>query len=144
MTIAIWPAELPRPERSSWNNQRLDGRRKSQSEAPTPQYRKRFSRVGKMVSLSVLLTRDEKAIFDRFYEQDTSDGALLFRMPDPTTDEWPLLGSDGQPLLISGGADDGKPLLLAGQWLCSFGDQLPSEAVTGVNFRISFDVVVMP
>lgn len=145
MTIATWPAELPRPERETWSRTSQDVRRQRQNDTgPTLPGRPRFSSAAKLVSLSVFLNRDQKAVFDNFFELDTKRGSLLFWMPDPTTDGWGLYNSDGSPLLISGGPQDGQPILLAARWLCSFGKELPSEAVSGTFFRMSFSVTVMP
>ncbi len=138
--IQIWPADLPRPERPTWQLTPQDARRKTQSEAGPPRYRRRFSSAAKMVTLSVILSRNGKAIFDRFFHEDCSEGARLFYMPDPTTEGWPLLAADGTPLLTSGGA----PILMGGRWLCAWGDQMPAETVQGVEFKKTFSIVVMP
>lgn len=144
MTVAVWPSSLPKPDRDTWNAQPQDARLKRQSEAGPPTWRRRFSNAAKMVSLSVLLDRDQNAIFENFYLYDTKQGSLLFWMPDPTTDGWFLYTDDGSPLLISGGDNDGAPILLGAQWLCSFGDTLPNETVVGIRFRRTFSVVVIP
>ncbi|WP_323036257.1 hypothetical protein [Pararhodobacter sp.] len=112
--IGTWPDTLPRPDRDSWQMTSQDARRKSQPDAGPPRYRRRFSSAARLVTLSVILTRDGKAIFDTFFHDDCADGSLLFTMPDPTTEGWPLLASDGTPILT----DDGQPILLGGQWLC--------------------------
>lgn len=138
--IHDWPSDLPRPERSTWQLTPQDARRKTQSEAGPPRYRRRFSSAAKMVTLSVILSRNGKAIFDRFFHEDCAEGAHLFYMPDPTTEGWPLLAANGSPLLTS----DGAPILLGGRWLCAWGDQLPTETVQGVEFKKTFSVVVMP
>lgn len=138
--ILNWPTELPRPERSSWQLTPQDARRKRQADAGPPGYRRRFSSVAKLVSLSVLVSRNDRAIFDRFYHQDCREGTELFWMPDPTTEGWPMLSADGQPMLTA----DGQPMLLSAQWLCAWGDTLPEESIVGVEFRKSFSVVVMP
>lgn len=140
MTIAIWPEELPRPERASWSRTRQDSRLKLRSDAGPARYRRRFSAVAKLVTLSILVDRDGLAIFERFYEETTEEGSLLFYMPDPTTDGWGLFTGGGAPLLKS----DGTPLLLAKRWLCAWGDQTPTDAIVGVEFRVSFSVAVMP
>ncbi len=140
MIILDWPTDLPHPERSSWQMQPQDARRKRQASVGPPSYRRRFSRVPKLVTLSVVLSRNEKAIFDNFYHDECAEGSLLFHMPDPTTDGWPLLTSDGQPMLMS----DGTPLLLSAIWLCAWGDQTPAETIQGIEFRKTFSVVVMP
>jgi hypothetical protein len=138
--IMDWPLVLPRPERSSWQLNPQDARRKRQSDAGPPAYRRRFSSAAKMVTLSLLLDRNQRQVFDQFFHDDCAEGSRLFHMPDPTTDGWALLGSDGQPLLVS----PGVPLLLSGRWLCSWGDQMPTETVQGREFRKSFSIVVLP
>lgn len=137
--IHDWPASLPRPERSGWQAERMEARRKSQSDAGPPRYRRRFSSVPTLVTLSLLLTRSEKAEFDNFHAA-TGYGSDLFRIPDPTTDGWPLLTGDGAPLLTA----DGTPILLSALWLCSFGDSQPKETIVGAGFRKTFSLVVLP
>lgn len=144
MTVPVWPTDLPRPERDTWGAEQQDARQRRQNDAGPPGFRRRFSKAAKKVSLSVQLSRDLKAVFDRFFDEDTKGGSLPFWMPDPTTDGWYLLTSSGERLLISGGVNDGKPLLIAALWLCSFGEQMPRETVVGREFRISFSLVVYP
>lgn len=133
-------SELPPPERDSWQLTPQEARRKRQNEAGPPSYRRRFSSAARLVSLSVILTRDQKAVFDLFYHDTCAEGSLLFWMPDPTTDGWQLLSSTGVPLL-SGDV----PLLLSERWLCAWGDDQPVEAVVRqVKFQKTFSVVVMP
>tara|TARA_R110000868_G_scaffold368852_1_gene631976 strand:- start:1627 stop:2046 length:420 start_codon:yes stop_codon:yes gene_type:complete len=138
--IATWPTDLPRPERNTWSAQLQDGRRKKQGDTGPAGFGGRFSSVASSVSLSVLLTRDQKAVFDNFYRDDCNLGTRLFRMPDPTTDGWGLLTSEGVPLLT----DDGAPILLAKIWLCTWGETTPTETVQGTEFRKSFSIQVMP
>ncbi|MBT9382230.1 hypothetical protein KM176_00010 [Pseudooceanicola sp. CBS1P-1] len=138
--ILDWPTELPRPERNTWSATHQDARRKRQNDAGPPGYSRRFSSVAKLVSLSVILDRNQKAIFDLFFEEDCGYGTALFHMPDPTTDGWALLTSDGVPLLTG----DGQPLLMSKIWLCAWGDDVPKETIQGTEFRKTFSVVVMP
>ncbi len=140
MTIATWPEELPKPERKTFQLTYLDPRLKRQGDAGPPAYRRRFSSVARPVTLSIVATRSERAIFETFFVERTAHGALPFYMPDPTTDGWPLLLDDGRPLLTS----DGQPILIAARWLCLFGDSLPMITVIGVNFRVTFNIWVMP
>lgn len=144
MTVPVWPTELPRPECDTWNAQFQDARLKRRSDAGPASFRRRFSSASKSVRLSTVLTRDERAVFDNFFDRATGKGVTPFWMPDPTTDGWALKTGDGAPLLIAGGPDDGKPLLLAAQWLCVFGEQMPVETVIGTRFRMSFSVEVLP
>jgi hypothetical protein len=139
--IQTWPATLPHPERSTWQVTPQEARRKTQSDAGPPRYRRRFSGVAKMVTMSVILTRSQKAVFDRFFHDDCAEGSLTFYMPDPTTDGWKLLTGDGVPLLTAGGA----PILLSARWLCAWGDQLPAETIHGqLEFKKTFSLVVLP
>jgi hypothetical protein len=138
--IMEWPTALPRPERNTWQLQPQDARRKRQPDAGPPSYRRRFSSVARNVTMSVLLSRSEKAIFDQFFHETCAEGSQLFYMPDPTTDGWPMLTSDGVPVLTG----DGQPLLLSARWLCAWGDQMPTETLQGLEFRKTFSVVVLP
>lgn len=140
MAIASWPKELPRPMREGYQSSPGEGRQKKRNDAGPPSYRRRTSSIPKFVSMTLDVSRNELARFERFYEEEVSDGSLPFLMPDPTTTGWPLLTTDGRNL-----TDHlGRPLLMEKSWLCLFGDTLPSQTVIGVRFRLSFQVVVMP
>jgi hypothetical protein len=141
MSIQTWPTSLPRPERRSWQRSAQDARLKRQPTSGAPSYRSKYSRAAELVALSVVLTRNQKAIFDNFYNNDCANGVALFWMPDPTTDGWPLLHSDGTPMLTGAG----QPLLLSKRWLCEWGDEMPVESIDGqIRFRKSFSIVVVP
>ena len=137
--IQTWPTSLPRPERPSWNLRRQEARRKSQADVGPPRYRRRISAIARGVSLSLILTRDQKAHFDRFYDIECKGGSELFWMPDPTTEGWPMLSAAGESLLT-----DGVPLLLSGRWLCAWGDETPAETIQGTEFRLAFSIWVLP
>lgn len=140
--IATWPIALPHPERSGWQLQPQEARRKRQSDAGPPGYRRRFSSVARMVSLSMLLTHNQRAAFDRFFHETCEEGSRRFWMPDPTNDGWPLTTETGAPLLIDAGTQE--PLVISERWLCAWGEQLPTETVMGVEFRKVFQIVVLP
>lgn len=139
--ILNWPEALPPPQRDSWQLAPQDARRKRQSEAGPPAYRRRFSSVARVVGMSLILTRDQRAIFDRFFHDDCAEGAAHFYMPDPTTEGWRMQTASGVTLL----AGDGQPILLGARWLCAWGDDPPTETIVQqVKFQKSFSVVVMP
>lgn len=140
MTHPIWPTELPRPERNTWQVTPQDSRLKKRSDAGPTGYRPRFSSAAETVAMSVVVDRNGKGRFNRFFKEETKKGSLLFWMPDPTTEGWALGTTDGAALLTSGGAR----ILLARRWLVTFGGNLPLETVQGVEFRFSFSVEVMP
>lgn len=139
--IAVWPESLPRPERPSWQVQPVDVRRRTQNDAGPPRYRRRLSGVSREVTLSVVLSRDEKAVFDHFWAVTCDQGTRNFRLPDPTTEDWPLFSGDAGQLQT----EDGTPILMAGSWLCAWGAEPPVETIHGqIEFRLSFGVVVLP
>jgi hypothetical protein len=140
MTVAIWPSELPRPLRAGYQRQTDDPRLARRAGAGPPDYRRRWSGVSRGVSMVISVTRSQKAVFDTFHDEVVAMGSLPFRMPDPTTDGWPMLDDTGRPVL----AGDGAPLLLAAEWLCLFGATMPVETIVNVRFQISFTVKVLP
>ena len=93
-----------------------------------------------LVSLSIKITREQLAVFEKFHQEETAHGALPFVMPDPLTDGWPLLTPDGEALL---GPDD-EPLLIAAHWLVLFGENMPAVSKPGLQFIVTFPVAVMP
>jgi len=139
MTIATWPVDLPRPNRQGYQAQYQDPRLKRAADAGPPGYRRRFSSVSRNVQLVIDASRAQKAVFDTFFHAQ-GFGTAMFWMPDPTTDGWPMLTAEGQPVQTA----EGTPVLLSAQWLCLFGDAMPTETVIGVRFQISFSVSVMP
>lgn len=141
MSYPSWPARLVQFDRSSWQLQPQEARRRRQGDAGPPAYRRRFSSVSRTLRLSLVVDRTGKAIFDRFFEETTAFGSKLFWMPDPSTDGWGVLNNRGRQLENGSGV----PLLMAARWLVSFGDELPVETIVGqTDFRKSFSVVVMP
>ncbi len=90
--------------------------------------------------MTLQVKRYQLGIFDSFFMDTCAGGSLPFLMPDPITDGWPLLNEAGQPILT----EAGLPLLMSATWLCLFGKQLPAVSIAGIEFRVSFDVMVMP
>lgn len=135
-----WPAALTRFERPGWQVQPQDPRLRRPNEAGPPSYRRRFSSVARSVSLSIVLSRDEKAVFDQFYEVTVAHGSLEFRMPDPTTHGWALLTSDGVAMMTRT-----ANLVLSERWLCVFADPPPTETIVSqTRFRKTFSIWVLP
>ncbi|MFT4015190.1 MAG: hypothetical protein QM682_17740 [Paracoccus sp. (in: a-proteobacteria)] len=99
--IATWPTSLPRPERDNWWLQPQDARRKRQNDAGPPGYRRRFSSVAKSVSMSLLLSQNQRETFDQFFHKTCQEGAISFWMSDPTRDGWPLTTASGVPLWVA-------------------------------------------
>ena len=141
MSYPEWPAGLVQFERSGWQLQPQEARRRRQSDAGPPGFRRRFSSAARNVSLSLVVPRWDLARFWNFYREDCAAGASYFWMPDPSTDGWRLLTEAGHPVLAGGD----QYLLLSARWLCSWGDDPPRESVyAGPDYRLNFSVWVMP
>lgn len=139
--IPDWPNALHRFTRSDFQQTRQDGRRRIGADAGPPRFRRRFSAIARMVSLGLVVTRSEREIFDAFYADTCRQGSLTFRMPDPSTEGWPLLDEAGASVLSAAGI----PIRLSATWLCAWGDEPPVEVMDGdVEFRIQFQVWVLP
>ncbi|KAA8606817.1 hypothetical protein, partial [Salipiger aestuarii] len=118
MSVTLtWPTELDPPERDSWRAQWDDARAHRSGDGRPSRYGRRMSAVSKRYQMSIVCTSLQRAIFWRFHDRDTRRGALLFWMPDPSRDGWPLAAPNGAALLTPGGA----PLLISARWLCLFG-----------------------
>ncbi|MEN2979991.1 hypothetical protein P7L78_09225 [Tistrella bauzanensis] len=138
--IMIWPVTLPRPDRSGWQYRPQDPRQARQADAGPTGYSRRYSAVATDVTMSLTLTRQQQGVFWEFWRDRCRHGSLMFEMPDPTSDGWPLRSADGAPLLTG----VGSPLLMARIWTCLWGRDVPSEAINGNEFVISFGVQVLP
>jgi hypothetical protein len=140
MSIPIWPIEIPKPTRQGYSAQNQDPRLRKNADTGPTGYRRRWSSVARTVNLTVIVSRSGKATFDRFYNDTTAHGHKPFYLPDPVTDGWSLFSDNNVQLLT----DDDRPITLAAQWLCLFGDSTPTETIKGLEFVISFSVEVMP
>lgn len=140
--IAEWPISLPRPNRDGFQLKPQEARRKRQSDAGPPGYRRRFSAVAKSVNMTLMLTHNQRATFDRFFHETCQDGAMRFWMPDPTNDGWPLTTETGAPLWTND--ETREPLTIGARWLCAWGDDLPTETVQGIEFQKTFSLWVLP
>lgn len=140
MVLPRWPEEMPRPFRPNYAVASGDGRRRTRKEAGPVRMRRRFSSVSDTVTLMVELTRNELARFWRFYNEDVAQGSLPFIMADPVMAGLPLTDETGARITD----ETGNLIVIAADWLCQFGDQLPETTVIGVNCRVSFSVEVLP
>ena len=133
------PAELQKAMRQGYNFAYGDGRAFS-DEDDGFRVGPKLSQVPDRVSLTLDLSRAERARFDRFYELDTNKGKNPWLMPDPETDGWPELDSQGRPILLA----NGKPSLLTKTWLIMFGRAPVSRGIVGVRSRVAVELMVMP
>ena len=140
MSLPVWPEELERPLRDSYDQQKGDTRRRQQGDQGPPRMRRGISKGVEVIGMAFMATADERARFERFYNEDTGEGALPFLMTDWGRDGLALWDDDGAGLTD----ETGTPLLIAATWVCSFGEALPSITPVGVEWRIQFNLVVLP
>jgi hypothetical protein len=138
--IPEWPPELPRPMRDSYQQTAGEARLMKKNDSGPPGTRRRFSSVADTVSMTVDLSRNQLARFDRFYNEEVAQGSKPFRIMDASLSGQRLLTDEEVPILT----DDGHPILIEETWLVLFGQQLPSRSVIGVRWRVSFQLSVMP
>ena len=140
MTMPSWPSELLRPLVDGFEQAKQDNRIIARSDRGPPRVRRGMSKVAEAVSVAFYCTDDHKARFDRFHIEETELGAWPFLVPSWVTDNHELLTADGINLLDH----EDTPLLIAATWVCLFGQSMPSVVPMGLEWRISFDLVILP
>lgn len=144
MSVPAWPSAFPAPEQRGFAFERGDARRRTQMEGGPPRTARRFSRVADRVAMSLVVSASLYGIFCTFFDVDLRQGTLPFLMPDPMRDGWPLLDDNGVPL--AGVDDKGSAfdLEVSAWWLVTFGDRLPATTPVGREWRVEFDLAVLP
>lgn len=140
MTLPSWPTELLRPLVDGFQHAKQDNRIIARSERGPPRVRRGMSKATEAVSVAFYCSDDHKARFERFHVEETDVGALPFLVPSWIVDNHDLLTAEGLNLLDH----EGTPLLIAGTWVCLFGQSAPSTVPMGLEWRVSFDLVILP
>lgn len=144
MSYPTWPF-TKEPEGASWNLGLGGGRSLTPMEIGPPKAKRRSSAIGKPMALVFPdFTADELARFDRFYSEDTAQGALPFWMADPIYHGESLLDEAGTPITD----ENGVPITIAAWWLLLFGD-MGNDGPQVSNpdadfFRVEFPVIILP
>lgn len=109
--IVDWPSDLPTTVITEGYEERPPNSiRRTPMDAGPPKRRRRGSSMTRPMTLMVPLSHWECERMDRFYMEDLLEGTLLFRRPHPrldgvpmldSTGKHPILGEDGQPILVS-------------------------------------------
>ncbi|ADZ70127.1 hypothetical protein [Polymorphum gilvum] len=140
MTLPVWPSDLPDPIGEGFKLVRGESRRRSQGDQGPPRMRRGISKAVDQVQLTLVVDHNERARFERFYVEETAEGALPFLMPDWSRNGDYLTTADGTFLTDA----SGNRLTIAATWACLFGDQLPSYAAIGAHWQLGFIVTVLP
>lgn len=139
MTLPRWPTELPRPMRNDAVLDRGDNRVWSQAKEGPPRTKRGWTLNTDTFAYTMMVSQAQWARWTRFRKEELLDGAKPFLIPDYTRDGWAMLTAGGAPMLKA----DGTPMLMTATWLCLLGRGLQERPV-GVEFRISFQLVVLP
>lgn len=140
MTLPNWPTDLPEPVGDGFRIARGERRRRSQGDQGPPRMRRGISKSVDQVQMSIVVSHNERARFERFYREETSEGALPFLMPDWSRNGDYLTMADGTFLTDAAG----NRLTMAVTLPCLFGDQLPTYSAIGGHWQLSFVVTVLP
>jgi len=138
--IPEWPEDLPCPSRVGYSLSFGDGRIKKEAEGGPPGYRRRYSLTPKTATMTVVMTRDQYALFEAFFDETLKAGSLPFTMVDVLKDGVPALDEFDVPILDG----EGNPVLIAATNLCLFGDGLPQVVAMSRRVKVTFSLVQMP
>jgi hypothetical protein len=140
MAIPVWPEELPqRVLRAGYSETFRDGLLRSRSDSGVGKVRRRYSSAALPVAATISLFFSQKARLERFWYEETGNGALPFTMPDQTHDGLPMLDGGGLPILNG----SGLPVLVTSTWLVQFAAP-PQIAPRGPIFSASLQLNVLP
>ncbi|MEP2437591.1 MAG: hypothetical protein ABJH93_11905, partial [Roseibium sp.] len=133
--------DLPEPNGQGWKLLRGESRRRAQGDQGPPRMRRGISKAVDQMQMTLLLTHNERARFERFYREETSEGALPFLMPDWSRNGDLLTMADGTVLTDA----SGNRLTMSVIVPCLFStDQLPSYAAIGAHWQLAFVITVLP
>ena len=141
MSIIVWPEELSCTVITDSLGTGPRGTRLSTAtDAGIGKLRRRGPKVGQATGI-LHVTQDQRARFDRFWEEDTAGGVLPFLFRDQQLDGYPLADDLGAWLQT----ETDEPIRIESWWLCHFGQQDPAYTrVTGRRFRIQISLVILP
>lgn len=83
--MATFPATLPKPMQSSYQEERQDGVLRSQMDMGPPKVRLRFTATMTTYSVSWQLSGSQVSTFESFFITDTLYGAIPFTWTQPRT-----------------------------------------------------------
>lgn len=139
--IPVWPDDLPRfvlvdGFQSSPRGTRL----KTAMDIGPGKQRRRGPKIASQSSI-IDVDSDQRARFERFWDEDVAGGSLPFLIRDHLSDGRDLSNDSGAPLLSS----DGLLLIIESWNLVQFGQNDPVYTAIGpLEFRVQFEVVLLP
>jgi hypothetical protein len=141
MTIPVWPSDLPQRVLANGFQSTVRGNRLTTAMDTGPGKQRKRGALVRPVSCSIIVTADQRAQFDVFYEEDCAGGTIPFLIPDQQTDGLQANSDSGAIWETESGA----PVILESWWFCQFGATQPATTLMdGITYTIQFDLVVLP
>lgn len=151
--MIVWPSDLPLDiDQSGFGLSRPEGRLRSKTSTGPGKSRRISTAAPALVSASMVLSTNDVARFERFYEEELLNGTLPFVVADKRYDGQPLTTSegdnitcpDGNTMLLDGNvipATEGGDILISAYVLARFGETVPQlSAVTGDLYRYAMQI----
>lgn len=113
-----WPSTLPqRALRDGYQSGLGDGRARTETDAGIAKVRRRFSAIPRPLTFSMYMSAAQLATFKTFMTTDTAGGIKPFTFPGQDED---------------------------GSWIVQFGREMPRWVPKGIDWIVSFDLVILP
>lgn len=139
MTIALYPVDLPCwTVLDSYTESSPDSRRKQAVDAGPALMTRRAAFV-RPLAFAVVLTANQKARFDRFWDIDLAGGTRIFVKSHPFYHRR-RLSADGVPLSLT----SGEPLVISDYRLMQFAEEPDFHRISVSRLRAQLSVVILP
>lgn len=123
MTAPIWPSTLPhRVLRDGYSEAGPDGRLRQPMSTGPAKVRRLTSAAVREVQVSLLLSPDQRATLDGFWDDDLAGGVRAFWFPDQVRDGVVLDAEEAGVSLGPMLTEDEEEILIDAWWLARFGE----------------------
>ncbi|MGY3366191.1 hypothetical protein ACVWZL_003316 [Bradyrhizobium sp. GM2.4] len=141
MTIPVWPDDLPQVVLVEGFQAGPLGQRLSTAMDSGPSKQRRRGPKTRPLTVAIAVDENQRALFDRFYDEEVGGGTTPFLIRDVLTDGRDLDDDLGEQLQDENGDD----LLIESWALVQFGQTDPAVAANTFDFyRIQFELIVLP
>lgn len=141
MTIAKWPSDLPQcPIVDGFRSGPRGSRLATTLDSGPPKIRRRGPKL-RTISLAQVFSADQRARFDRFWEDEIGCGTKPFLLRDPHLAGLRLCDDAGHPV-----TDQAGDVLTIESWiLCAFSTDDPTwSKLPGGKYAPQFQIIELP
>lgn len=140
MAVLAWPAQLPRMTLAGYGEAFADGRLKSKTDMGPGKIRRRFSAAPVRVTGQVVLSGDQPATLERFYNETTARGTKPFTMDNQRLSAATLfVTGSGVPVTTEAGLS----VCIVSTWIVRF-EEPPQFARSAFATVASLSLVILP